>query len=590
MKIKRLVSILLIFAISLSCGFTNVYAASEKIDSEQSEGLSQKQLNSLSMLNYLTVLSQEINSSQNNKLYLESVYSSIVNNTNPSSVDPDSKSQIDQLLNTIHGYVMIDEKRDRIQYIYEQNQASAMLKAIPNPIGLLSLVSSDNKAELITSAIYMAVDSVTNYKVAASEADLKYLEDNWQLDDDAKNNLHESRKDAFGYMVEMCTKNNIPGSYALNEDSVKKFVEWKVNPNVTRRVEFLKTNEKTYQAYGQYWLVLAQSYYEQGEYRKSWDCIEKYRSLKVDIFKKDHELAKALAIGLVDERKVLTDPAYVARAPEYCQLIIDNIETEDWALRYLVSQTYVDLGALTKDKSYYEKAYEYTKENVNYLIDEQTKNNKVYLAPIKELEVKKGATKAQKEETKAYNKWIKEERKKELPPAYEPLILNCQLLFAIADELKIPKSEKETIDKMLHPNNEPLFLTSTLDDEFRYGTKEDIELVDPVFKGKEVVVPANYLVPGSTLKVTVIDNGTSTVYEDWVLNEVDRNKAASVEKFSAVYSSKSIGKQHYGADAKIEVEIVPPEEYSFNAENFSFKATNYKKYWLYEDCDFVIEK
>lgn len=104
---KRIISFLLAASLVFSCGFVDVHAAEEQNGNGE---LSQKQLSSLSMLNYLTVLSQEINSSQNNKLYLESVYSSIVNNTNPSSVDPDSKDQIDQLLNTIHGYVMIDEK------------------------------------------------------------------------------------------------------------------------------------------------------------------------------------------------------------------------------------------------------------------------------------------------------------------------------------------------------------------------------------------------------------------------------------------------------------------------------------------------
>ena len=33
-------------------------------------------------------------------------------------------------------YRMIDVKRERLQYIYEQNQAQAIRAAIPNPMGL----------------------------------------------------------------------------------------------------------------------------------------------------------------------------------------------------------------------------------------------------------------------------------------------------------------------------------------------------------------------------------------------------------------------------------------------------------------------
>lgn len=58
---------------------------SNKIESENTEEatehLTDTQHNSINMLNYLTVLTQEINSSKNSKLYLEQAYSSIVNNT-----------------------------------------------------------------------------------------------------------------------------------------------------------------------------------------------------------------------------------------------------------------------------------------------------------------------------------------------------------------------------------------------------------------------------------------------------------------------------------------------------------------------------
>lgn len=75
--------------------------------------------------------------------------------------------------------------------------------------------------------------------------------------------------------------------------------------------------------------------------------------------------------------------------------------------------------------------------NVNCLVNEQRELNAVYLAPVVEAEEPKGATKEQKEEIKAYNKMLKEIRKTELPPVSEPLLLNCELLFALADELAI---------------------------------------------------------------------------------------------------------------------------------------------------------
>ena len=49
--------------------------------------LTDTQYNSMNMLNHLTVLTQEINSSKNSRLYLEQAYSSIVNNYNPNAID-----------------------------------------------------------------------------------------------------------------------------------------------------------------------------------------------------------------------------------------------------------------------------------------------------------------------------------------------------------------------------------------------------------------------------------------------------------------------------------------------------------------------
>ncbi len=133
-----------------------------------SQTMTDKQKNAVSMLNYMTVLSQEINASSNSKAYLDNVYSSIVNNINPNAVDSDSMSQIRALLNTINSYQSIATKRERIQYIYEQNQASAMRKAVPNPMSVLNVVQAGNPAKALVSVVFMAVDAKSSYDAYVS--------------------------------------------------------------------------------------------------------------------------------------------------------------------------------------------------------------------------------------------------------------------------------------------------------------------------------------------------------------------------------------------------------------------------------------
>ena len=54
--------------------------------------LSQEQKNAIAMLNYITFLTQETNSSKNSRLYMEQAYSSLINNTYPISESHDQKS------------------------------------------------------------------------------------------------------------------------------------------------------------------------------------------------------------------------------------------------------------------------------------------------------------------------------------------------------------------------------------------------------------------------------------------------------------------------------------------------------------------
>ena len=100
----------------------------EKVDSET---LNDTQLNSINMLNYLVMLTQEINAATNSRLYLEEAYSSLINNTLPEAVDNRTLVEINYLLDTLEDYRMIAVKRERIQYIYEQNQAQALRNALP---------------------------------------------------------------------------------------------------------------------------------------------------------------------------------------------------------------------------------------------------------------------------------------------------------------------------------------------------------------------------------------------------------------------------------------------------------------------------
>ena len=552
----------------------------------EGNNLTDVQRNAIAMLNYITVLTQEINESKNSRLYMEEAYSKLINNTYPNAVDSLTLSQLTGLLDTMENYRMVSVKRDRLQFIYEQNQAKAIRAAIPNPLGLISAVQSGSKIKMALAIAYMAVDSVTSYAAATEELDLQYLQDGWALDDEEAAALHNSRKNMFSYMIKMVRDYDIPGDLALTEKSVEEFVKWKNNTNTVARIHFLESNRDTYQNYGGYWLLLAESYYDSGDYQKCLESIDAYEALGVRIFRKDYEYSRVLPLAINAAEKTYKSADYVSVAKQYADKILNNCDHEDWALRYFVAQTYIELYGKTQNASYLQEAYSIVLDNVNYLASEQRKMNAIYLAPVTEVSTPKDATKEEKQQIKSYNKLLKEQRKIELPPVYEPLQLNCDLLFGIADKLNLRVTDKTKINNILHPNNEQLFLTSALDRAYWFkddstsieSIKIDLDGID--YAGTAIKLPCNCVTSGTVISVSVTEeDGNSTNYNDWKFESLSRGKETNVEAFTVIFTSESAKKHEWKPDAEIVVIIVPKEGSLAPSLSVSYTTVNAKTAW-----------
>lgn len=563
----------------------NDTVSEEDPDNEPTSELTQKQKNSIEMLNYLTTLSQEINDSKNSRLYLENTYSALINNTYPNAVDIRTQAHLEDMLDTLENYRMLSVKRDRLQYIYNQNKAKALKQAIPNPMSVLNVVVAGNPLKAAISALYLAVDSYSSYTEYVESQDLQYLQDNWSLDDEEAKELHNSRTMAFSYMLDMVRNNEIPGDLTLNEELVEDYVERKATSNVIGKIQFFESNEDSYKALGEYWLTLAQNYYENEDYSKVLYAIEQYESSETRIFRKDYDYGKTLPIAIVSAREVLNEDEYISYATNKLQSITSNTKVSDWATQYFVVQTYMDLYSITNDKNYLEQGYEIEVNVVNELISEQQKLNKEYLADVKEIKADKNATKDEKNEIKSYNKMLKERRKTELPPISAPLELSCELLFGIADELGISDTEKNRVEKLIHNNGEQIFLNVLLDNQVRFSKNDfSSDSYNVTYEKNKLYIPAVLLSNDSIVKVALKTSSGTTVYDDWHLDNVDRNKK-ELEDFVAEYSSVSAKKIDYSDGDTISVQIFRNDKETEPQVTFKFKAKETKKF-IFTDISF----
>lgn len=542
------------------------------------------QRNSMSMLNYLAVLTQEINASKNSRLYLEEAYSSLINNTHPNAIDDSTHDHLAYILDTLENYRMIAVKRDRLQYIYEQNRAQALRAAIPNPLGLLSAVQSFDLKKIVASVVYMAVDSYTSYTAFTAQNDLQYIKDGWVLDDEEATALHNIRKETFSYMVETVNSYDLPGDLALNENAVDEFVFWKNNTNKVQRILFLESNLETYGAFGAYWLTLAESYYENGDYDKCLGAISAYKAIQTRIFRKDYALAKVLPLAIVSANEEKPAAEYIDLADRFAEGILANTDNTDWSLRYFAAQTFVELYAKSNDLRFLQRAYTVTLGNVNYLVNKQKVMNAEYLSPLVEAVVPKDATKEEKATIDNYYKQIKEERATALTPVYEPLLLNCELLFSLANELEISAIEKAKVDGILHENGENIFLIPSLDNLYRFSPPSEKTANDGInlsFNGKEIIIPSKNVADDARITVTIAAPSAEppVVIEDWALIKVERKDDNNIDTFSATFKSPTAEKHRYLADSEITIMVVPKSNSAAGALSFTYKTVGTKEQW-----------
>lgn len=568
---KRLVCTLMVCTIAI--GMTGGIVASA-----ESNEFSDVQIRAISMLNYITVLTKETNASSKSRMFMEKAYSELINNTHPNAVvDNRTLGQLNGLLDTMERYRLVNVKRDRLQYIYEQNQAKAIRAAIPNPLGMLSTVHSLTPARLITSIAYMAVDSYTSYTAYTGEIALQNLKDGWELDDEEAATLHDARKNMFTFMIQMVNQYNLPGELALTEQTVDEFVKWKNNDNIVARIQFLESNQDIYKYYGGYWTTLAKSYYENNELQKCIDAVSTYEGMGAKLFRWDFDYAQILPLAIAAAEQVLPTDEYVKYAAQRAEAIDDNTRGSDWALKYFAAQTYVNIYDKTNDKSYLEKAYAILKNNIIYLADEQKDMNETYIAAYQDKSTN-NLTDKEKKQVEEYNKTMREARKTELPPVSDALLLNCDLLFNLVDLIEVSNDVKSSLESMIHPQGARLFLVEPLDNKFWFEAKyvTATEDIDFTYGGTQMIIPVSFLTSNANIAVHIND---AQILDDWKLDRVERKTEGDITTYYAIYTSEQAHNHPWQVDEKIKIMLSPDTENSIPSYTFEYITEGSKKNW-----------
>ena len=78
-------------------------------------------------------------------------------------------------------------------------------------------------------------------------------------------------------MVVMGQEFSLDGLKKLKEKAIEKFAEITGIANASERIKLLKAEEQTYSMLGNYWLELANAYFETDQYKKCLECVDEFR-------------------------------------------------------------------------------------------------------------------------------------------------------------------------------------------------------------------------------------------------------------------------------------------------------------------------
>ena len=522
--------------------------------------LSDEQRTKVEILHFIAYVVQRINDSRYSRLTLENYFDSLVNDIEKSNIDESTKKECMGIMETIKQYRLNQNELSRLEFLNNQGSALQIVKVIPNPLSVLDQIHEKGTVQALAGVAYSAIEQVADSEYA-SEEELKFLERQWALENAELDTLLKSRTQLFGYMVDV--ENALPKDVdvTLTESDIEEFVSKTNNSGKIAKLDWLKNNQEKYQYFGYYWLELADSCYENGDYEGCLSAIKTYRAHTAGIFNLDKRLAQSLRYAIMAAKEVMSDEECELAVADFVDTIVRNIGPKDWDLRYFAAQMYLDLYGKTDKKDYLDKAYKQAKINVENLVQAQLQQNNLYLQNVETVDIPKGTDSDESKIIKDYNSYMKEQREKALPPVYEPLVLNCDLLFALAEKLDISENEKKVIDDILH--NEHVFLSNEMDQRYSFETSGDSEKLkdsdlkyDTTFK--EFTIPAVYVPEGTMLKADISSGGQNYHIDDWTVKEVNRNKSNNVNDFDVVFKTSSKDKIKYKEGDVVLMTIIPP--------------------------------
>ena len=296
---------------------------------------------------------------------------------------------INEFKKTIKDNKSIDQKRERLQYIYEQNKASTVSSLIPNALHIVNMtMASKNPLQAIIAVSGAALSSISGYVTANQKADLELMQQQWELDEQQVNIFEELSENLRSYLSNVCDKFGFTNEQLASIETLKSLISVCNQYDYQNKDQaddlLLKIDTEKFRSelnmFPEFWEALAKAAYGSGQYSLCLEYVNEYESRYVQTMYHDKNYALMMQIKAYCIESEWPDTAEklieIKRiADEICRMS----PTSDWTSQYFCVLIYQETYERTGNVDAMAKAIQLMQEVVNKVADEYEKNLKDFM-------------------------------------------------------------------------------------------------------------------------------------------------------------------------------------------------------------------
>lgn len=278
-------------------------------------------------------------------------------------VSPLNSHFLEDFNNEISNFKSINIKRERLQYIYDQQKSMQLAALVPNALSVATIaLSAKSPKQTIIAVAGTALHTATSYLQTKKNTELEQLKSQWELDDQAYNVFNNLYVGLWSHLSEMANEYGYSNEDFASTKTISNFVKEMDELKGQHRdiITVCKRYEEELSSYPEFWRTLAIASYELGFYQEALDYVSKYEDCYLRVFYHDPDNAHLLLIKAYCIDALEKDPVEKTLKLEKIvdEIIKDQQTSPEPAKQYYCYFVYKDLFKYTGDESYLEKAWQ----------------------------------------------------------------------------------------------------------------------------------------------------------------------------------------------------------------------------------------